>query len=133
MRLARSTAMQSDINVTPLVDVCLVLLIIFMVVTPMIVTGVPVHLPQSKTAGPLADSRRQLPITVNEDGTLYVDNVVIRGEQLGAELALRHEAHPDRPVVVRGDRQVRYGEVVRVLDACRSAGFSNVGLAGEKR
>jgi biopolymer transport protein TolR len=133
MQVARSSAMQSDINVTPLVDVCLVLLIIFMVVTPMIIAGVPVHLPTAKTGTPIGDAQRQLPITVNSDGTLYLDNVVIRGEQLAAELARRHEAHPDRPVIVRGDQEVRYGDVVRVLDACRHAGFENVGLAGEKR
>src|SRR2546421_211752 len=94
---------QSDINVTPLVDVCLVLLIIFMVVTPLMVTGVPVHLPASRTSTAISDAMRQLPITVNEDATLYIDANVIRREQLAGELQRLHEAHPERPVIVRGD------------------------------
>lgn len=128
MHSARSTTLQADINVTPLVDVCLVLLIIFMVVTPMIITGVPVHLPVVRNAANVGDATRQLPISVNADGTLYVDAVVIRPEQLAAELRSRHEQHPDRPVAVRGDKAVLYGEVVKVLGACRAAGFSDVSL-----
>jgi biopolymer transport protein TolR len=120
--------MHADINVTPLVDICLVLLIIFMVVTPMMTSGVPVKLPVAHTGSPVGDANRQLPIAVKEDGTLYFDATVIRPEQLADELAQRHAAHPDRPVVVRGDQHVRYGDVVAVLDACRKAGFADVGL-----
>jgi biopolymer transport protein ExbD len=129
MRNAHASALQADISVTPLVDVCLVLLIIFMVVTPIIVTGVAVKLPASRTADALGEASRQLPIAVKDDGMLFVDAAVIRREQLGDELRSRHDAHPDRPVVVRADGQVKYGEVVSVLDACRSAGFRDVGLA----
>jgi len=132
MQFARSTALQADINVTPLVDVCLVLLIIFMVVTPMIVNGVPVHLPQVRNAANAGEATRQLPITVKDDGTLYVDGVVIRAEQLVAVLRERHDAHPDRPIAVRGDKSVKYGEVMKVLAACRAAGFSDVSLIAER-
>jgi len=128
MRTVHASALQADINVTPLVDVCLVLLIIFMVVTPILVTGVPVKLPAARTAAAVADASRQLPITVKEDGSLYFDAVVIRPEQLAEELQRRHAEHPDRPVVVRGDAQVKYSEVLGVLDACRRAGFADVGL-----
>ena len=128
MRTARASALHADINVTPLVDVCLVLLIIFMVVTPMLVPGVPVKLPIAHTGGEVGDANRQLPITVKENGTLYFDATVIRPEELADELQKRHAAHPDRPVVVRGDQRVKYGEVVAVLDACRKAGFNDVGL-----
>ena len=126
MRATPATSLQTDINVTPLIDVCLVLLIIFMVITPLIVTGMPVHLPQAASSDPLA--KQPLPITVNTDGTVYVDNVVVRGDQLASELARRH-GEVQRPVVVRADKSLPYGEVVRVLDSCRSAGFENVGLA----
>src|SRR6266576_1191072 len=128
MRASHASALQADINVTPLVYVCLVLLIIFMVVTPILVTGVPVKLPAARTAAAVADTTRQLPITVKEDGSLYFDAVVIRPEQLAEELQRRHIEHPDRPVVVRGDAQVKYSEVLGVLDACRRAGFADVGL-----
>ena len=131
MNFARSTTLQADINVTPLVDVCLVLLIIFMVVTPMIITGVPVHLPAVRNAANVGEATRQLPVTVNADGTLYVDAVVIRAEQLADELRTRHDQHPDRPVAVRGDKSVKYGEVMKVLGACRAAGFSDVSLIAE--
>lgn len=126
MRATPAASLQSDINVTPLIDVCLVLLITFMVITPLLVTGVPVRLPQTATADALA--KQPLNVSINADGTIYLDNVVIRGEQLASELARRH-AELSRPVVVRADKTLTYGEVARVLDACRVAGFENVGLA----
>jgi biopolymer transport protein ExbD len=129
MRIPSATSMQSEINVTPLVDVCLVLLIIFMIVTPLM-NGVPVRLPESSTAGPFA--RQPVQITVNADGTIYLDNVAIRGEQLSSELQ-RMGDQILRPVVVRADKTLAYGDVVRVLDTCRSAGFENVGLATTPR
>jgi len=132
MQVSRASSLHSDINVTPFVDVCLVLLIIMMVVTPLMVTGMPVHLPAARSAGATAEDSRQLPITVNADGTLYVDAAVIRGEQLAAELQRRHDAHPERPVLVRGDVSVRYGEVAAVVDACRLAGFKDVALATDR-
>src|SRR5256885_12136658 len=101
MRATPATSFQSDINVTPLIDVCLVLLIVFMVITPLLVTGVPIHLPQTTTGDPLA--KQPLQVTINADGTIYLDNVVIRGEQLASELARRH-AEVTRPVVVRADQ-----------------------------
>lgn len=132
MRSARTASLQSEINVTPLVDVCLVLLIIFMVVVPAMVSGtVPVQLPHTRTAESVA-AERQLPITVKEDGTVYVDAHVLRGDQLAAELGRLHREGPLRPVAVRGDKRVPYGSVVTVLDACRSAGFENVGLISDR-
>ena len=129
MRATRSIALQSEINVTPLVDVCLVLLIIFMVVTPMMVNGVPVHLPPAAIADPLA--KQPLQITINADGVVYVGQSVLRIDQLADELQ-KLRAQADRPVIVRGEKTIPYGEVVKVLDACRSAGFEQVGLGTEK-
>ena len=126
MRVTSATSLRSEINVTPLVDVCLVLLIIFMVVTPVLVNGFPVRLPESSTAGPFA--KQPMQITVNDDGTIYLDNVAIRGDQLASELQRRRDQIL-RPVVVRADKNLAYGDVVRVLDTCRSSGFENVGLA----
>ena len=126
MRATPATSLQSDINVTPLIDVCLVLLIIFMVITPLIVTGIPVRLPQTSTADKLP--KQPLQISIKADGTIFLDSVVIRGEQLASELARKHD-QLRRPVVVKADKTLVYGDVVRVLDACRGAGFENVGLA----
>jgi biopolymer transport protein TolR len=86
MQKSRASALESNINVTPLVDVCLVLLIIFMVVTPMMVNGVPMQLPKSTTSASMVDAPRQLAITVKDDGTLFVGANVIRTEQLAGEL-----------------------------------------------
>lgn len=133
MQVTRASSIQSDINVTPFVDVCLVLLIIMMVVTPLIVTGMPVHLPAARSSAAAAENTRQLPVTLNADGTLYVDATVIRTEQLAGELQRLHDAHPERPVLVRGDVSVRYGEVAAVVDACRLAGFRDVALATERQ
>jgi biopolymer transport protein ExbD len=130
MRVTPAAALHSEINVTPLVDVCLVLLIIFMVVLPTMVNGIPVHLP--KTASGDALEKKPLQITLNSDKTLYVDSIVIRSDELVSELHRRHD-QVQRPVVVRADKALAYGEVVGVLDACRKAGFETVGLAGEKQ
>jgi len=133
MQTSRATALESNINVTPLVDVCLVLLLIFMVLTPVIVNGVPVQLPKASTSVNVSDASRQLSITVKDDGTLFVGSNVIRTEQLAGELQRAYRESADRPVAVRGDKHVPYGDVVDVLDACRTAGFQNVGLMTDKK
>lgn len=130
MRARSATSFQSEINVTPLVDVCLVLLIIFMVVMPVLVNGMAVNLPQTRSGDPMT---RTLPVTIQADGTIYLENMAIRREQLDGELRRIAAAGSSRPVVVRADKELKYGDVAAVLDACRSAGFSEVGLASEKR
>lgn len=131
MRATRTAILNSDINVTPLVDVCLVLLIIFMIVLPSLVNGVPVNLPQtSSTASP--DSRL-LPITIKEDGTVYLDTLVVRRDEVPAALQRMRATAATRPVGVRADKRVSYGEVVTVLDACRKAGWEDVTLIAAKR
>ncbi len=124
-------ALNSDINVTPLVDVCLVLLIIFMVVTPLLQKGVPVNLPVTDAPQKTPDTEKQLQISVKEDGTFYLGPLVIRKEQLETELKAIHEKTPDREIAVKGDRLVKYGEVLRVLKACRGVGFQDVGLISQ--
>ena|SRR5438552_990926 len=130
MHVRSTTALQSDINVTPLVDVCLVLLIIFMVVLPTLVVGMPVKLPIAATSS--ATPQEQLAITVADDGTVYLGTVV-RKEQVASELLRLHAQSPNRPVGVRGDKRVAYGEVASVLDSCRAAGFDDVRLITTKR
>ncbi len=126
MRATASRSMQSEINVTPLVDVCLVLLIIFMVVLPTVVNGVPVALPE--TSSKTALEERALPVTVKEDGTVYVDTMVIRRDELPAALKALRATASARPIAVRADKRVPYGDVAGVLGACRDAGWSDVAL-----
>jgi len=132
MHIRSHAALESNINVTPLVDVCLVLLIIFMVVLPTVVNGVPVNLPAVK-GGPVPEAERQLAITVKDDGTVYLGSIVVRAEQVASEIARIHSESPQRAVAVRGDQRVAYGEVVKVLDACRSAGYNDVHLISQQR
>ena len=131
MQLRNSSSMESSINVTPLVDVCLVLLVIFMIVIPTMVHGVPVQLPIAK-GEPVPEAMRQTVITVKDDATIYIDNLVIRREQFAAEIQRIHTAFPQKPIAVRGDRHVPYGEVVDVLDTCRDAGYADVRLMSQR-
>src|SRR5216117_1838577 len=88
-------SMTSDINVTPLVDVCLVLLIIFMVVTPMLQKGVPVNLPVTEEPEKTPDTDKQLQISVKSDGVVYLGSAVVRKEEVQAQLEKIHEKTPD--------------------------------------
>jgi biopolymer transport protein TolR len=125
--------LNADINVTPLVDVCLVLLIIFMVVTPMLQKGVPVNLPVTDAPEKTPDSEKQLQISVKDDGSVYVGPNVVRKDQVETLLKEIHERTPDREIAVKGDRLVKYGDIVDVLKACREVGFNDVGLIAQPK
>lgn len=123
--------LNADINVTPLVDVCLVLLIIFMVVTPMLQKGVPVNLPVTTDPDKTPDTEKQLMISVKPDGTVYVGSKVMRMEQVESDLKEIYERTPDREIAVKGDKLSKYGSVLDVLKACREVGFNDVGLIAQ--
>jgi len=131
MQANRASSLTADINVTPLVDVCLVLLIIFMVVLPTLVTGVPVQLPETSKVPSVPE--RMFPITVKDDGTVYLDTLVVHREEVPAALQRLHATESKRPIGVRGDKRVPYGEVVAVLDAARAAGWEDVSLVSLER
>ena len=124
---------KGDINVTPLVDVCLVLLIIFMVVTPMLQKGVPVNLPVTEDPEATPDTEKQLQISVKADGSVYVGPNVIRKDEVERALKDIHDRTPDREIAVKGDRLVKYGEELDVLKACRDVGFNDVGLVTQPK
>ena len=126
-------ALNSEINVTPLVDVCLVLLIIFMVVTPMLQKGVPVNLPVTENPDKTPDTEKQLQISVKADGSVYLGPNVVRKDQVETALKEIHERTPDREVAVKGDKLVKYGDVLDVLRACREVGFNDVGLIAQPK
>lgn len=128
MRATSSRSLHSDINVTPLVDVCLVLLIIFMVVLPSMVNGVDVNLPSTKSEASVDE--RVLPVTVKEDGSVYIGTLVIRRDEVRAALQNMRATDASRPIAVRADKRVPYGEVVSVLADCRHAGWQDVTLVG---
>ena len=120
-----------DINVTPLVDVMLVLLIVFMITAPMLSAGLKVDLPHARTAQPL-DPKQPVVITVTKDGSLTIGGDTIAREDI-ASAVRKLLAGEDRHVHVRGDREVAYGEVVALMDQLASHGIVKIALLATGR
>jgi biopolymer transport protein TolR len=123
---------QSAINVTPLVDVCLVLLIIFMVVTPMLQKGVDVALPETQGPAKMPETQKQLTISIKQDGSVFVKDSWVTDERLPATLKEIHEQNPEKTVVVKGDRRLKYKDVRKLMRVINEAGFTRVGLEFKK-
>lgn len=124
-------SVRSEINVTPLVDVCLVLLIIFMVVTPILQAGVRVDLPKTAKAPAMQGDQGQLNISIREDGVYLKENRLPEAE-MHEILAGLYAAEPDREVIVRGDRTLSYEKICEVLTTLGDVGFTRVGLVTER-
>jgi biopolymer transport protein ExbD len=118
-----------DINVTPFIDVMLVLLIIFMVAAPLATVDVPVDLPSS-TAQPQQRPPKPVFITIKADGSLAIGDDPISRDALAGALATATNGDKDQRLFVRGDKAVPYGEVMRVMNELRDAGYLKVGLVG---
>jgi biopolymer transport protein TolR len=131
-RRARRRAVISEINVTPMVDVMLVLLIIFMVSAPLLTVGVPIDLPQSQ-AKSLDQDKEPLALSVNVDGKVFLQNTEIAIEELVPKLKAITEARGgfDERIYVRGDKKVDYGTVMRVMGRLSAAGYRRVALVTE--
>ena len=123
----RGGGSMSQINVTPLVDVMLVLLVIFMVTAPILQQGVSVDLPQAQ-AGALSDRSAPLVVSVTKAGDVYLDEQRLAQGELAGRLRALAAAKPDGQVLVRADQSVPYGEVVRVMAAIKAAGIRRVGM-----
>ena len=120
-----------DINVTPLVDVMLVLLIIFMVTAPMLHQGVEVALPRAKAERLKLKARNPLVITVKRDGIVYVDKTPIHPSQLQDRLVPLLKARNQHGVLLKGDRSLAYGDMMHVLDILHRGGIEDIGLVTE--
>ena len=131
-RRHRRRPVMSEINVTPMVDVMLVLLIIFMVSAPLLTVGVPIDLPQTQ-AKSLNQDKEPLAISVNEKGQIFLQNAEIGLDELVAKLKAVTDARGgfDERIYVRGDRKVDYGSVMRVMGRLSAAGFRRVALVTE--
>jgi biopolymer transport protein TolR len=120
----------SQINVTPLVDVMLVLLIIFMVTAPIIQQGVEVNLPAVKAA-PLPGKEEQFIVSITRNREIYLNDAHISEPELTEKLTAIATERPDRQVFIRADDAVPYGEVIRTMAAIKAAGIENVGMVTE--
>ena len=119
---------QAEINVTPLVDIVLVLLIIFMVITPMLQRGAEVKLPKARHAQADEDSGEATIISIKKDGSLHLGDDLITKELLEAELANILLAEPFKFILIKGDVEARYADVRVVMKICEDLGAKSVGL-----
>jgi biopolymer transport protein TolR len=131
-RRGRRHAAMSEINITPMVDVMLVLLIIFMVAAPLLTVGVPIELPQAK-GKQLEAKHEPLAISVKANGDVFIAETQVKLEELAGKLKEIAQARKgdDEPVFVRGDKGVSYGIVMRVMGRISAGGFKKVSLITE--
>ena len=117
----------SEINVTPFVDVMLVLLIVFMVTAPLLTVGIPVDLPKVK-ASALTDKKDPIEITVNLEGEIYIGESIVEEDNLVTRLNAITEQNTEARIYIRGDRVVAYGRVMEIMSLINSAGYVKVAL-----
>ncbi len=120
----------SEINVTPFVDVMLVLLIVFMVTAPLMTVGVPVDLPKTK-AKAIAEAAEPLVITVNAEGIVFIQDTAVELDNLVPRLRAITQNKADTRIYLRGDRSINYGRVLEVMSTVNVAGFTRVALIAE--
>ncbi|MBV8654220.1 MAG: protein TolR, partial [Alphaproteobacteria bacterium] len=115
----------SEINVTPLVDVMLVLLIVFMVAAPLLTVGVPVDLPKAQ-APAINEQKEPLVVTVNAEGTIFLQETAVDNDALVPRLQAITSNNPTASIYVRGDKAINYGRVLEVMSMISAAGFTKV-------
>jgi len=120
----------SEINVTPFVDVMLVLLIVFMVTAPLLTVGIPVDLPKIK-ANALTDQKDPIEITVKLDGTVYLGESIVEVDNIIPRLNAITDKNTEARIYVRGDRVVAYGRVMEIMSIINSAGYIKVALVAQ--
>ncbi len=127
--------LQSDINVTPLVDVCLVLLIIFMVVTPLLQNGVSVQIPQADNPDKKPESSKQKMIVVqySTPPSYWMDSKQLSKAEFQTALDELYQRNPAAEIVIKADQRLKYGDVKEVFRMTKDAGFQDVGLIAEKK
>ena len=133
MQAGDNKNLNSDINVTPFVDICLVLLVIFMVVTPMLQEGITVHLPYAKhTEKHEDDEAHAIVVAVPNDRQIYIQKKPVPRDQFQAEMTEIHDRMPDKQVLIKADKGMKYGDVRKVMVETNEAGFEEVSLVTEK-
>ena len=133
-----SGSVKSDINVTPLVDVVLVLLIIFMVVTPMLQKGRPVQLPKTENPAKKPDEKNQILVAIDEKHLMSIEEgdrprVDVSEAQFETMIKETYERSKNSPIVIKADSRLTYGDVKKLMLKIKEAGFQQVGLIAEKK
>ena len=126
----RKRRLSSEINITPFVDVMLVLLIIFMVTAPMLISGIEVDLPKTKS-GQITGNDEPLVISVDKSGNFYVQEDFLNPSELVTKLAAVMAATPQIRVFIKGDQSINYGKVIELFALVKEVGFTNVALITE--
>jgi biopolymer transport protein ExbD len=132
MRLGEPSKMQASINITPLVDVVLVLLIIFMVMAPAMRKGPDVNLPNTSKPGDQGDERGRILVSIDETGGVWINDKAVNADHFAEALAVAVGAETDPRVVIRGDARLNFREVRQVMAAIEQAGFRGVGLIAKR-
>ncbi len=128
---ARRRKLMSEINVVPYIDVMLVLLVIFMITAPLLTQGIKVDLPKAAARPVETTDRDTLVVTVDREGRYFLDDRKVGAEELKEKVERMLKLKPELPVLVRGDRLVSYGEIVRAMSLLQAAGAPSVGLLTE--
>lgn len=126
-RRAQAVRPVAEINVTPFVDVMLVLLIVFMVAAPLLTVGVPIDLPESR-AQQLNSDTQPITVSIRNDGAIYLQETVIAIDDVVPRLEAIAQTGYDERIYIRGDRDADYGTIMRVMGRINQAGFRNLGL-----
>ena len=129
-RSRRASRPMSEINVTPMVDVMLVLLIIFMVTAPLLTVGVPIELPKTE-AQQLEGDKEPLTISVDPEGRIFLQDTELKIDEVVPKLTAIAKNGYDERIFVRGDRRVNYGVVMRVMGTISAAGFHRIALISD--
>ena len=128
-----TSGLNSNINVTPLADVMLVLLIIFMVITPLLQKGVDVKLPEAEFSADHPDSEDVVNVALRLDNTVFLNNLPIPESELATKLSEAFEGKADRILFFKADEALEYRDIVRVMQVCRDGGADSIGLITEKK
>jgi biopolymer transport protein TolR len=128
---SRAYRKMSEINVTPFVDVMLVLLVVFMITAPLLTAGVKVDLPRSEAKAVSDEDNKPMEITVTKDGGIYIGETAVKRDRLVDLLSAMTNNDPERRIFIRGDQSLSYGAVMDVLGALNSAGFRKVALISQ--
>ena len=132
MSMGGGTGVKSDINVTPLVDVMLVLLIIMMIVAPLLQQGVSVTLPKATNTTEKPETQGQTVVAITSDGRFFVNTVEVPQDRLQSRIAEIFEATEDRTVIIKADVDVEYAAVMEAMDQLRASGIEDMGLITDR-